>query len=323
MKRIIIDTDPGIDDALALILALKSKELELEAVTTVSGNVHVDKCTKNALRILELMHRKHVPVAKGASKPLRRELHTAEHVHGKDGLGDSGLPKPKRKPIDRDAADVIIEKVTRSPGEITLVPIGPLTNVALALQREPQVAGKVREIVLMGGAYGVSPYGYGNVTPVAEFNIFTDPEAARTVFESGAKITAIGLDITNDPETLLTQGDLEKIRRADTTAARTAMRITERLLGFNEKRTGHRAMAIHDAVAVSYLICPNLFTVKEYRVSIETKGEFTVGQTVTDKRIGILDVGPGISGSSAHICTRVKGRELIDFIVNRIRDDPV
>jgi len=323
MKRIIIDTDPGIDDALALILALKSKELELEAVTTVSGNVHVDKCTKNALRILELMHRKHVPVAKGASKPLRRELHTAEHVHGKDGLGDSGLPKPKRKPIDRDAADVIIEKVTRSPGEMTLVPIGPLTNIALALQREPQVAEKVREIVLMGGAYGVSPYGYGNVTPVAEFNIFTDPEAATIVFESGAEITAIGLDITNDPDTLMTQGDLEKIGKVNAIAARIVMKITGKLLDFNERRTGHRAMAIHDAVAVSYLLCPNLFTVKEYRVSIETKGEFTVGQTVTDRRIGISDVGPGISGSSAHICTSVKGRELIDFIVNRIKDGPV
>ena len=323
MKRIIIDTDIGIDDALALILALKSKELQLEAVTTVSGNVHVDKCTKNALIILELMHRKHVPVAKGASKPLSRELHTAEHVHGKDGLGDSGLPEPKIKSIDKNAADVIIEKVTGNPGEIALVPIGPLTNIALALQREPQVAEKVREIVLMGGAYGVSPYGYGNVTPVAEFNIFTDPEAATIVFESGAEITAIGLDITNDPDTLMTQGDLEKIGKVNAIAARIVMKITGKLLDFNERRTGHRAMAIHDAVAVSYLLCPNLFTVKEYRVSIETKGEFTVGQTVTDRRIGISDVGPGISGSSAHICTSVKGRELIDFIVNRIKDGPV
>lgn len=323
MKRITVDTDIGIDDALALILALKSKELRLEAVTTVSGNVHVDKCTKNALRILELMHREDVPVAKGASKPLRRELHTAEHVHGKDGLGDSGLPEPKIKPIDKVAADVMIEKVARDPGEITLVPIGPLTNIALAMEREPRLAEKVREIVLMGGAYGVSRYGCGNVTPVAEFNIFTDPEAARKVYESGARITAIGLDITNDPDTLLTEGDLEKIGRANTTAARIAVKTTEKLLNFNERRTGHRAMAIHDAIAVSYLICPNLFTVKEYRVSIETRGEFTVGQTVTDRRIGVSDVGSGISESSVHICTSVKGRELIDFIVNRIKDDPV
>jgi inosine-uridine nucleoside N-ribohydrolase len=320
MKRIIIDTDIGIDDALALILALKSKELQLEAVTTVSGNVHVDKCTKNALIILELMHRKHVPVAKGASKPLSRELHTAEHVHGKDGLGDSGLPEPKIKPIDKNAADVITEKVTGNPGEIALVPIGPLTNIALALQREPQVAEKVREIVLMGGAYGVSPYGYGNVTPVAEFNVFTDPEAARTVFESGAKITAIGLDITNDPDTLMTQGDLEKIGRANTTAARIVMKITEKLLDFNERRTGHRAMAIHDAIAVSYLIYPNLFTVRKHIVSIETKGEFTTGQTIADRRTGILRVDSETGEPNVHICASVNGRELINLLTNRIKD---
>jgi len=323
MKRIIIDTDIGIDDALALILALKSTELQLEAITTVSGNVHVDKCTKNALRILELMHREDVPVARGASKPLRRELHTAAHVHGKDGLGDSSLPEPKMKPFDKIAADVIIEKVARNPGEITLVPIGPLTNIALAMERESRIAEKVKKIVLMGGTYGVSPYGYGNVTPVAEFNIFTDPEAAKIVFESGAKITAVGLDITNDPDTLLTQEDLGKIGRTNTTAARIVTKITEKLLDFNERRTGHRVMAIHDAIAVSYLICPNLFTVKRYRVDIETKGEFTTGQTVTDRRIGISRVDSGISEPNVHICRSVNGRELINLLTNRIRSESI
>ena len=318
MKRIMVDTDIGIDDALALILALKSKELRLEAITTVSGNVHVDKCTKNALRILELMDRKDVPVAKGASKPLKRELHTAEHVHGKDGLGDSGLPEPKIKPIDKVAADVIIEKVARDPGEMTLVPIGPLTNIALAMEREPRLAEKVKEIVLMGGAYGVSRYGYGNATPVAEFNIYTDPEAARRVYESGAQVTAIGLDITNDPETLLTQEDLGEIERADSTAAQVVVKITENLLNYNERRIGRRAMAIHDAIAVSYLIYPNLFTVKKYRVDIETKGEFTTGQTVTEKRIGTLENDAEISEANVHICTSVRGRQLVNLLVNRI-----
>ena len=318
MKRIIVDTDIGIDDALALILALKSKELRLEAITTVSGNVHVDKCTKNALRILELMDRKDVPAAKGASRPLKRELHTAEHVHGKDGLGDSGLPEPKIKPIDKVAADMIIEKVARDPGEMTLVPIGPLTNIALAMEREPRLAEKVKEIVLMGGAYGVSRYGYGNATPVAEFNIYTDPEAARRVYESGAQVTAIGLDITNDPETLLTQEDLGEIERADSTAAQVVVKITENLLNYNERRIGRRAMAIHDAIAVSYLIYPNLFTVKKYRVDIETKGEFTTGQTVTEKRIGTLENDADISEANVHICTSVRGRQLVNLLVNRI-----
>ncbi|MDH5439083.1 MAG: nucleoside hydrolase [Candidatus Bathyarchaeota archaeon] len=318
MKRIIVDTDIGIDDALALILALKSKELRLEAITTVSGNVHVDKCTKNALRILELMDRKDVPAAKGASRPLKRELHTAEHVHGKDGLGDSGLPEPKIKPIDKVAADMIIEKVARDPGEMTLVPIGPLTNIALAMEREPRLAEKVKEIVLMGGAYGVSRYGYGNATPVAEFNIYTDPEAARRVYESGAQVTAIGLDITNDPETLLTQEDLGEIERADSTAAQVVVKITENLFNYNERRMSRRAMAIHDAIAVSYLIYPNLFTVKKYRVDIETKGEFTTGQTVTDRRIGTLENDADISEANVHVCTSVRGRQLVNLLVNRI-----
>ncbi|MFB0503221.1 MAG: nucleoside hydrolase [Candidatus Bathyarchaeia archaeon] len=318
MKRIMVDTDIGIDDALALILALKSKELRLEAITTVSGNVHVDKCTKNALRILELMDRKDVPVAEGASKPLKRELHTAEHVHGKDGLGDSGLPEPKIKPIDKVAADVIIEKVARDPGEMTLVPIGPLTNIALAMEREPRLAEKVKEIVLMGGAYGVSRYGYGNATPVAEFNIYTDPEAARRVYESGAQITAIGLDITNDPETLLTQEDLGEIQRADSRTAQILVKITQNLFNYNERRIGRRAMAIHDAIAVSYLIYPNLFTVKKYRVDIETKGEFTTGQTVTDRRTGTLENDAEISEANVHICTSVRGRQLVNLLVNRI-----
>jgi len=318
MKRIMVDTDIGIDDALALILALKSKELRLEAITTVSGNVHVDKCTKNALRILELMDRKDVPAAKGASKPLKRELHTAEHVHGKDGLGDSGLPEPKIKPIDKVAADMIIEKVARDPGEMTLVPIGPLTNIALAMEREPRLAEKVKEIVLMGGAYGVSRYGYGNATPVAEFNIYTDPEAARRVYESGAQITAIGLDITNDPETLLTQEDLGEIQRADSRTAQILVKITQNLFNYNERRIGRRAMAIHDAIAVSYLIYPNLFTVKKYRVDIETKGEFTTGQTVTEKRIGTLENDADISEANVHICTSVRGRQLVNLLVNRI-----
>ena len=318
MKRIMVDADIGIDDALALIVALKSKELRLEAITTVSGNVHVGKCTKNALGILELMDRKDVPAAKGASRPLKRELHTAEHVHGKDGLGDSGLPEPKIKPIDKVAADVIIEKVARDPGEMTLVPIGPLTNIALAMEREPRLAEKVKEIVLMGGAYGVSRYGYGNATPVAEFNIYTDPEAARRVYESGAQITAIGLDITNDPETLLTQEDLGEIQRADSRTAQILVKITQNLFNYNERRIGRRAMAIHDAIAVSYLIYPNLFTVKKYRVDIETKGEFTTGQTVTEKRIGTLENDADISEANVHICTSVRGRQLVNLLVNRI-----
>ncbi|MFQ6094718.1 MAG: nucleoside hydrolase [Candidatus Bathyarchaeia archaeon] len=314
MKRIILDTDIGVDDAVALILALKSRELRLEAVTTVSGNVHVDKSTKNALRILELMHREEVPVAKGASKPLKRELHTAEYVHGKDGLGDSNLPEPRIKATDKSAIDLIIEKVTENPGEIILVPIGPLTNIALAIEREPEIVEKVKEIVLMGGAYGVTPWGFGNVTPVAEFNIYTDPEAAKIVFESGIKITAVGLDVTTDPESFLTQRDFERIKGANSKAAQIIVKIIEKTLNLR------KVMAIHDAMAVSYLISPDLFTVKKYRVDIETKGEFTTGQTVTDRRIGVLKGDSGIRRPNVYVCTSVRGRELIKLLIDKIKE---
>jgi len=299
-------------------LALKSGELRLEAITTVSGNVHVDKCTKNALKILELMDRKDIPVARGAAKPLKRKLYTAEHIHGKDGLGESNLPEPKIKTVNEDAANLIIKKATENPGSIILVPVGPLTNIALAIKREPQIKEKVKEIVLMGGAYGVTPYGYGNVTPVAEFNIFTDPEAAKIVFDSGIKITAIGLDVTTNPKALLTQGDLEKIKGADTKAAKIVIRITKRIMDLYEKYMGFRAMAVHDAMAVSYLISPDLFTVEKYRVEIETKGEFTTGQTVTDRRPQMLR-DPS-KKPNVYVCTNVEGRKFINFFVNRIRE---
>jgi len=321
LEKIILDTDIGVDDALALILALKSRELQLEAVTTVSGNVHVDKSTKNALKILELMGRRDVPVASGAAKPLRRKLHTAEHIHGKDGLGDSGLPEPKIKPVDKNAVDLIIEKISENPGEIILVPIGPLTNLALAIKREPQVTEKIKGIVLMGGAYGVTPYGYGNVTPVAEFNIYTDPEAAKIIFESGIKITAIGLDVTTDPEALLTWRDIERIKKAGSEAAEIITRILEKPMSIMERRTGRRAVAIHDAMAVSYLIWRDLFTVKKYRVDIETKGEFTTGQTVTDRRPETLRGDIKTRKPNVHVCTSVKGRKFISLLISRIKNE--
>ena len=312
MKRIILDTDPGIDDAVALILALKSKELKLEAVTTVSGNVHVDKCTKNALRILELMRREDVPVAKGASKPLKRRLYTAEHVHGKDGLGDANLPEPAIKAADEHAVDLIIEKIACNPRGVILVPIGPLTNIALAMVKEPEIVENVEGIVLMGGAYGVTPYGFGNVTPVAEFNIYTDPEAARIVFDSGMEMTAVGLDVTTDPQALLIRNDFERIKEANTTAAEIVVKIIEKTLNLR------RAVALHDAMAVSYLIYPDLFTAKKYRVDIETKGEFTTGQTVTDRRMGILEGNSEIKKPNVYVCTSVKGREFINSLINQI-----
>lgn len=300
------------------MLALKSEKLILESVTTVSGNVHVDKSTENALKILELMGRKDIPVAKGAAKPLKKELRTAEYIHGEDGLGDSNLPEPKISAIRKNATELIIEKIIANPREITLVTIGPLTNIALAIEEEPEIISKTKEIILMGGAYGVTPYGYGNVTPVAEFNIYTDPEAAKMVFESGMKITAVGLDITRDPEALLTEEDFRRIKEAGTETAKMVLRIIRRPMELSKRLYGCRAIPMHDAMAVSYLLAPELFTVKKYRVDIETRGEFTLGQTVTDRRVRGFEGETEIKNPNVYVCTTVKGREFINLLIEMI-----
>src|SRR5215469_16178453 len=181
MPRIILDTDPGIDDALALFLALASPEVQLEAITTVSGNVDVHKTTRNALALLELAGRTDIPVARGCAEPLVRQVVSAAHVHGDNGLGGVVLPEPHTRPVSQHAIEVIIEKILAAPGEITLVPIGPLTNIALALRTEPRLAEQVREVVIMGGALLVP----GNVTAAAEFNIYADPHAAHMVLHAG------------------------------------------------------------------------------------------------------------------------------------------
>src|SRR6185437_15919771 len=193
MPRIILDTDPGIDDALALVLALDSPEVQLEAITTVHGNVPVEMTTRNALGLLEVAGRSDVPVARGSAQPLVRAPVDAKYVHGPTGLGTLALPEPQTSVVTQSAADLIIERVQAAPGEVTLVPIGPLTNLALALRREPAIASQVREVVIMGGALRVP----GNVTPAAEFNIYADPHAAQVVFKAGWPIRLVALDVTN------------------------------------------------------------------------------------------------------------------------------
>src|SRR5213082_3596005 len=205
MRRIILDTDPGIDDALALFLALASPEVQLEAVTTVSGNVDVALTTYNALTLLELAGRTDIPVARGIDRPLIRQPFNAAFVHGDNGLGGLQLPEPGIQPVAEHAVDVIIEKILAAPGEITLVTIGPLTNIALALRREPRIAQHVREVVIMGGALRVP----GNDTPTAEFNIFADPHAAHIVIHGGWPIRLVSLDVTT--VTLLRREQVDRL----------------------------------------------------------------------------------------------------------------
>jgi inosine-uridine nucleoside N-ribohydrolase len=312
VKKVILDTDIGIDDAIALILALKSEELAIEAITTVSGNVHVKKCTRNALKILELMRREDIPVAEGAARPLKRKLQKAEYVHGQDGLGDSKFSKPNIKAINKKASDLIIEKIQKNPKNITLGLLGPLTNIAVAIRKDQSIIEGIKEIVLMGGAYGITSYGYGNISPVAEFNIYSDPEAARIVFSSNIKIVAIGLDITMKPETMFKLNDYLYLKKSKERAAKIVSKIIKKRI----KKQGF--MAVHDAMVIAHLVDPNFFQSKKFGVDIETRGELTLGQTVTDRRGNsqrgrVKNIIPNI-----YVCTNVKEKNFLNFLVGRL-----
>jgi inosine-uridine nucleoside N-ribohydrolase len=276
-RRIILDVDPGIDDALAMLLAMQSKELRIEAVTVVSGNVMVDLGAENALKLSELAGRTDLVVAKGAKYPLQRKLITAEAVHGEDGLGGKKLPAPAKKLDPRHAADVIIDVVSRNPGEITLVPVGPLTNIALAFLKAPGIRAQIPEIVLMGG----SIVG-GNASPAAEANIYNDPEAAKIVFESGIPIVMVDLGAT--AQARLTRKDLERLRAADSPIARYAAELGDFYIAFSERLGFMEGTDLHDPLAVGLAIDLSIATdLRPMHIEVETKGALTYGETVANR----------------------------------------
>lgn len=280
-RQVIIDTDPGIDDAMAILLALRSPELKVEAITVVAGNVTANLGTQNALELVELAGRKDVVVAKGAAKPLKRKLVTAELIHGENGLGGVVLPAPKMAPDHRDAVQVIHDVIEANPGKITLVPIGPLTNIATALIEYPDLAAKTRDIIMMGGSVGA-----GNVTPAAEANIYHDAEAAKIVFESGVPILMV--DLTACAQARLTRDDAERLRASADPMAKFVGAIAQPYLAFAEKSGAVGGAAIHDALAVGIAIDPQVArTVKPIHVDIETKGEFTYGATVANQSLSV------------------------------------
>jgi inosine-uridine nucleoside N-ribohydrolase len=268
---ILIDCDPGHDDAIALLLALGSPEVELLGVTTVHGNQTLQKTTKNALRVLELAGRSDIPVAAGADRPLRRELHVASHVHGESGLDGPVLPEPRTAPVAQEAADFLAEKIVDGA---VLVPTGPLTNIALLLARHPDAAAKVSEIVLMGGAIAE-----GNMTPAAEFNVWADPEAAQAVFHSGIEVTMVGLDVTH--RALLTSDDAERLRSTGKIGAFVAD-LVEFFKVYHRETYGWDGAPIHDAVAVAEVVQPGLVTTRLRNVEIETVSDLCRGRTVVD-----------------------------------------
>jgi pyrimidine-specific ribonucleoside hydrolase len=294
---IVIDCDPGHDDAIAILLALASPEVELRGVISVAGNQTVDKTTRNALKVLELAGRSDIPVARGADAPLRRPLRTAAHVHGESGLDGPDLPEPSATTYEGDPAEWL------EPG-VVLVPTGPLTNVARFVER----GVAIERIVWMGGAIAE-----GNITPAAEFNAFVDPEAAAAVFGSGIDLTMVGLDVTH--KALFTRAHADRLRGTGR-AGRVVAELSDFFQRFHEERYGFDGSPIHDAMAVAHVIDPTLLETVHCNVEIETGSRFCDGRTVVDRWL----VKSG--RRNAHVGVDVDAPRFLDILVERIATLP-
>lgn len=277
-NKIIIDTDPGQDDAVAILLALASpEEIDVLGIVAVAGNVSLAQNARNALKVVELSGRTDIPVYAGCERPIKRMLVTAEHVHGDTGLDGPTLPDPQIRLQRQHGVDFIIETLLREPaGSVTLCTLGPLTNIALALIKAPEIAGRVARIVMMGGAY----FEVGNITPAAEFNIYVDPEAADVVLRSGIEIVMVPLDVTH--QVLATK---ERIAAIKANGNRASLAVTQ-MLEFSERfdlgKYGWPGAPLHDPCVIAYLLQPALFQGRHINVSIETASELTIGMTVAD-----------------------------------------
>ena len=324
-RKIIFDTDPGTDDAMALMLALNSPELDVLAVTVVPGNVTARQGLENALRMVSLANRCDIPVAGGAQHPLFQKLITAEFWHGKNGIANIELPPSKCEVDARFAPDLIIELVHASPHGITLVPVGPLTNIALAIEKDPSIVPLVKEVILMGGSLKG-----GNVNATAEANIYNDPEAAQIVFQAGWPLTMVNLDVGD--KTLFGRTQLEQLGHTHGPVNDFMYRLTKFLVELSEKY-GEMGTPMYDPLAVGVAIDATLVTTQAMHVDIETRGEFTRGETVANRRNeiernvlqhfpdgdhyvieGLDQVAP-----NAKVCIDVQAEKFLQFFVSRIQ----
>jgi len=320
-KKIILDTDPGTDDAMALMLALNSPELDVRAVTVVPGNVTVEQGLDNALRMVSLANRCDIPVAAGANHPLLQKLITAQFWHGKNGLADIQLPPSKCHVDPRFAPDLIIEMVHAAPHEITLVPVGPFTNIALAVEKDPSIVPLVKEVILMGGSISG-----GNVNAAAEANIYNDPEAAQIVFQAGWPLTMVGLDVAN--KTLFSKKHLDQLSQTHGPINDFIVKITTFLIDLSAKY-GWSGTAMYDPLAVGVAIDSSLVTAPAMRVDVETRGQFTRGETVANRQgyiersvlhgdhyeiEGVDKVEP-----NAKVCIEVDANRFLEMFVSRIK----
>lgn len=277
-RKIIFDTDPGQDDATAILLALGSPdEIEVLGVVATAGNAGLERTSRNARKILELAGRSDIPVFAGCPRPIHRELVTAEHVHGATGLDGVDLPEPAMPVQAMHGVDYIIQAIEANvPKTVTLCTLGPLTNVAMALVKAPAIAARIKEIVLMGGAY----FEVGNITPSAEFNIYVDPEAANVVFASGVKLTVLPLDVTH--RVLSSKQRLDRLRAIGNRCGTAVADLLSFSESFDLKKYGWGAAPLHDPCVVAYLLRPEIFSGRQVNVSIETSSLLTLGMTVVD-----------------------------------------
>jgi len=303
MHKLVWDMDPGIDDALALILALKSPEVQILGITTVAGNAPVALTSANALRVLEYMNAHSIPVTMGAASPMNRPLEDALSYHGSDGLGNCGLPSPLTQLYPAEAWDFLARSVLDAPGEVMLVATGPLTNVARAFELHPELPELLVRLVLMGGAYDLTPYGKGNRTPFAEFNIWHDPEAAHIVINSRADIFAVGLDVTMDPTACLNSQHLEQIKTRHTPTAHLVAQLVEYEVKY------HGCCRMHDPLALAVLLDASLFDFISTRVEV-VKGD--------DWDRGVTRILPSHSSQLIHVASAVDGPRFLKLFLSRI-----
>jgi purine nucleosidase len=305
-KRILLDTDPGIDDACAILLALASPEISLEGLSVVHGNCSLEQATRNALAVLELAHAGHIPVARGCELPLVQPSLLAPETHGNSGLGYAELPEPRARPTVQHAIDFLIERILSAPGEITLVAIGPLTNVALAIRQEPRVVEALKELIIMGGAIRHE----GNTTALAEFNTYVDPHAAHIVYHAGIPTTLVPLDVSY--QCILTANDVQRLNNIDSPLTKLVVDATRFYMEFHDEYQSIQGCVINDPLALALTFSPGLCTYQEMPVDVDLSGGISLGKTVGDF------YNYGRKPANLKVALGVKARDFMELFLERL-----
>ena len=305
-KKILIDTDPGIDDSLAILLALASPELSLEGISVVHGNCSLEQATRNGLSVLELARATHIPLAKGCELPLVQPSLLAPETHGNTGLGYAKLPEPRIKPTSQHGTDFLIERILSSPGEITLVAVGPLTNVALAIRKEPRIVGALKELVIMGGAIRYE----GNTTALAEFNTFVDPHAAHIAYHAGIPTTLVPLDVTY--QCVLLASDVERLLKIESPIPSFIKATTDFYMEYHDSYQGIKGCVINDPLALALTFAPELCDYQELPVDVDISGGVSTGKTFAD--FYNYDKKP----ANMKVALGVRPRDFIELFLERV-----